>query len=137
MVRRHIASKQIPRSVGREISEQGDSPRGTSSIATQLQIMSTPAEKLEISRTAITTRLAEFLSVATDDIDSNMPTSRYGVDSMVAGELRDWLIKTLGFEVSMLQLLSKSGKIQDFVKGAAKIDGQCPCQLGEVRKGMV
>jgi KR domain./Phosphopantetheine attachment site. len=96
---------------------------GTSSIATQLQNASTPAEKLEISRTAITTRLAELLSVAADDIDSNMPVSRYGVDSLVAGELRNWLIKTFGLEVSMLQLLSKNGKIEDLVKGAAKVDG--------------
>ncbi|KAJ5961793.1 Polyketide synthase KR [Penicillium viridicatum] len=96
---------------------------GTSSIATQLQNASTPAEKLEISRTAITTRLAELLAVAANDIDSDMPVSRYGVDSLVAVELQNWLFKTFGFEVSMLQLLSKSGKIEDLVKGAAKIDG--------------
>lgn len=96
---------------------------GTSSIATQLQHASTPAEKLEISRTAITTRLADLLSVAADDIDSNMPVSRYGVDSLVAGELRNWLIKIFGLEVSMLQLLSKNAKIEDLVKGVAKVDG--------------
>ncbi|OQD65143.1 hypothetical protein PENPOL_c006G09455 [Penicillium polonicum] len=104
-------------------SAGSNSSGGTSSIATQLQNASTPAEKLEISRTAITTRLAELLAVAANDIDSNMPVSRYGVDSLVAGELRNWLIKTFGFEVSMLQLLSKSGKIEDLVKGAAKLDG--------------
>lgn len=52
-----------------------------------------------------------------------MPVSRYGVDSLVAGELRNWLIKTFGLEVSMLQLLSKNGRIEDLVKGAAKVDG--------------
>ncbi|KGO64075.1 Acyl transferase/acyl hydrolase/lysophospholipase [Penicillium italicum] len=102
-------------------SAGSNSSGGTSSIATQLQNASTP-EKLDISRTAITTRLAELLGVAADDIDSNMPVSRYGVDSLVAGELRNWLIKTFGLEVSMLQLLSKNGKIEDLVKGAAKVD---------------
>ena len=107
----------------RSASAGSNSSGGTSSIATQLQNASTPAEKLEISRTAITTRLAELLGVAADDIDANMPVSRYGVDSLVAGELRNWLIKTFGLEVSMLQLLSKNGKIEDLVKGAAKLDG--------------
>lgn len=100
-----------------------NSSGGTSSIATQLQNASTPAEKLDVSRTAITARLAELLGVAADDFDANMPVSRYGVDSLVAGELRNWLIKTFGLEVSMIQLLSKNAKIEDLVKGAAKVDG--------------
>ena len=104
-------------------STRSNSSGGTSSIATQLQNASTPAEKLEISQTAITARLAELLSVAADDFDINMPVSRYGVDSLVAGELRNWLIKTFGLDVSMLQLLSKNGRIEDLVKGAAKVDG--------------
>ncbi|KGO41519.1 Polyketide synthase, KR [Penicillium expansum] len=104
-------------------SAGSNSSGGTSSIATQLQNASTLSEKLDISRAAITTRLAQLLSVAADNIDSNMPVSRYGVDSLVAGELRNWLIKTFGLEVSMLQLLSNNAKIEDLVKGAAKVDG--------------
>ncbi|KAK5997657.1 Prosolanapyrone synthase [Cladobotryum mycophilum] len=89
-----------------------------SSIATQLQNAPTPAEKLVIARLAITTRIAELLGVAADDVDSDKPVSRYGVDSLVAGELRNWLIKTFNLELTMLQLLSKSAKIEDLVRDA-------------------
>lgn len=91
-----------------------------SSISTQLQNASTRAEKLAIARLAITARIAELIGVEADDVDSHTSVSRYGVDSLVAGELRNWLIKTFGLEVTMLQLLSKSTKIEDLVKEAAK-----------------
>ncbi|KAI6777704.1 Beta-ketoacyl synthase [Emericellopsis cladophorae] len=91
-----------------------------SSIASQLENASTPAEKLEIARSAITARIAELIGIPTDEIDTEKPVSRYGVDSLVAGELRNWLIKTFGMEVSMLQLLNKSTKIGMLVQDAVK-----------------
>ncbi|KAI0483732.1 putative polyketide synthase [Xylaria cf. heliscus] len=94
---------------------------GASSVATQLQNASSPAEKLAIAREAVATRLAELLGIAADDVDSDKPVSRYGVDSLVAGELRNWLIKTFGLELTMLQLLNKSTRIEDLVKGAAGV----------------
>ncbi|KAI0970946.1 KR domain-containing protein [Xylaria arbuscula] len=97
------------------------SARG-SSIALRLQNASSPARKLDIARSAVNTRLAELLSIDADDVDSDKPVSRYGVDSLVASELRNWLIKTFGLELSMLQLLNKSTKIEDLVKGAAGIE---------------
>jgi zearalenone synthase (highly reducing iterative type I polyketide synthase) len=105
-------------------SAGGNSGGGASSIATQLQNASTPAEKLVIARTAVATRLADLLGIAADDVDSNKPVSRYGVDSLVAGELRNWLIKTFGLELTMIQLLNKSTRIEDLVKGAAGVDGK-------------
>ncbi|KAI1311169.1 putative polyketide synthase [Xylaria venustula] len=103
-------------------SASANSSAGGSSIALQLQNASSPAEKLDITRSALNMRLAELLSIDADDVDSDKPVSRYGVDSLVAGELRNWLIKTFGLEVSMLQLLNKSTKIEDLVKGAAGIE---------------
>ncbi|EED13647.1 polyketide synthase, putative [Talaromyces stipitatus ATCC 10500] len=101
-----------------------DSSHGTSSITTQLQNASMPVEKLTIARGAITTRIAELLGVAADDIDSGDSISRYGVDSLVAGELRNWLIKTFNMEITMLQLLNKNTRIEDLVQGAAGVDSK-------------
>lgn len=53
--------------------------------------------------------------MAADEADSAKPVSRYGVDSLVAGELRNWLIKTFGLELTMMQLLNRKVKIEDFV----------------------
>lgn len=92
----------------------GESPTGV-----QLQIASSPAEKLAIARSAVTTRIAELLGIEASSVDSDKPVSRYGVDSLVAGELRSWLTKTFRLELTMLELLNKSTKIEDLVKAAA------------------
>ncbi|EGX93678.1 polyketide synthase, putative [Cordyceps militaris CM01] len=92
-----------------------------SSVSIQVKNASTPVEKLAIARCAITTQIGELIGVAADDIDSDQPVSRYGVDSLVAGELRNWLIRTFGIEISMLQLLNKSTKIESLVQEAVKI----------------
>ncbi|KAI0508449.1 putative polyketide synthase [Xylaria bambusicola] len=99
----------------------GSSAAG-SSVALQLQNASSSAEKLDIARAAVTTRLADLLGIEADDVDADKPVSRYGVDSLVAGELRNWLIKTFGLELTMLQLLNKSTRIDDLIKGAAGIE---------------
>ncbi|KAK9422560.1 putative Polyketide synthase [Seiridium unicorne] len=69
---------------------------GASSLSVRLQMASSPTEKLSIVREALTARLAELLSLSADDIETGRSLSHYGVDSLVAGELRSWLIKTFG-----------------------------------------
>lgn len=91
-----------------------------SSISTQLKNAATLVDKLAIARGAIITRIAELIGVAADEIDSDKPVSRYGVDSLVAGELRNWLIRTFRVEISMLQLLNKGTKIETLVEEAVK-----------------
>ncbi|OAA40092.1 Beta-ketoacyl synthase [Beauveria brongniartii RCEF 3172] len=92
----------------------------SSSVSVQLKNASTPAEKLAIARSAVTTKIAELIGVAADEIDADKPVSRYGVDSLVAGELRNWLIRTFGIDISMLQLLNKNTKIEALVQEAVK-----------------
>jgi acyl carrier protein len=122
---RFQAVKQAIADRAQAIASAGSSTSGgASSVATQLQNASSPAEKLTIAREAVATRLAELLGIAADDVDSDKPVSRYGVDSLVAGELRNWLIKTFGLELTMLQLLNKSTRIEDLVKGAAGVDSK-------------
>ncbi|KAI0452988.1 KR domain-containing protein [Xylaria acuta] len=94
---------------------------GVSSLATQLHNALSPAEKLAIAREAVTTRFAELLGLTADGIDSDKPASRYGVDRLVAGGLRNWVIKTPGRKPPMLQLIKKTTRIEDLVKGAAGV----------------
>ncbi|KAM3502999.1 hypothetical protein MY10362_004480 [Beauveria mimosiformis] len=102
----------------------GAGPHGqgssSSSVSVQLKNASTLAERLAIARSAVTTKIAQLIGVAADEIDSDKPVSRYGVDSLVAGELRNWLIRTFGIDISMLQLLNKSTKIEALVQEAVK-----------------
>jgi aryl carrier-like protein len=107
----------------RRLAESGDgSPAGggaASSLAAKLGAASTVEERTVVAREAIKERMALLLSIDAEDIDSGEPMAQYGFDSLVAAELRNWLIKSFGVEVTLLQLLSKSTKIEDLVKAAA------------------
>ncbi|KAM3427390.1 hypothetical protein MY4824_009476 [Beauveria thailandica] len=109
------------------LSHGGSSGQGSSSssssVSVQLKNASTLAEKLTIARSAVTTKIAQLIGVAADEIDADKPLSRYGVDSLVAGELRSWLIRTFGIDIPMLQLLNKSTKIEALVQEAVKTSG--------------
>ena len=95
---------------------------GVSSLGSRLQEASSPEEKLAVVREAISSRIGELTSLAADDIDVGKPISHYGVDSLLAGELRNWLVRSFGVEVSLLHLLNQSTKIEDLLKRAAGIE---------------
>ncbi|KAK7211022.1 hypothetical protein V2G26_018200 [Clonostachys chloroleuca] len=55
---------------------------------------------------ALTKRLARALSMQPEDIDPNLPVHAYGVDSLVAVELRNWLGKEFISDVPVYEILS-------------------------------
>ena len=101
-----------------------ENSRGATSYRSRLEEAPTPEEKLSIVREAIGMRIAELLSLTADDVDFKRPISSYGVDSLVAGELRNWLIRTFTLEVSLLYLLDQGTKLESLVKIAAGLDSQ-------------
>ena len=54
---------------------------------------------------AVVEKLAEMFVIAKEDIDATQPLSKYGVDSLVAVELRNWLVPTTKCEMSIFDLL--------------------------------
>lgn len=57
-----------------------------------------------ISR-AIAGKLSEMFVIPETDIDEQMPLSKYGVDSLVAVELRNWLVAQTRSEMSIFDVL--------------------------------
>ncbi|KAI0483452.1 putative polyketide synthase [Xylaria cf. heliscus] len=59
--------------------------------------------------TSLTKKLAEMFMRPDTDFDSSQPLSKYGVDSLVAIELRNWLVAVTKADVSLFDVLqSKS-----------------------------
>jgi hypothetical protein len=50
-------------------------------------------------------RLASVMGLQAEDIDSSKPVHYYGVDSLVAVELRNWLAKYLEAQVEVLDIM--------------------------------
>lgn len=57
-------------------------------------------------------RVARLLFVSTDDIERRQPIKNYGIDSMVAAELRNWLFKATGVNVTLLELLHPTMSVE-------------------------
>ncbi|KAL2821358.1 hypothetical protein BDW59DRAFT_164238 [Aspergillus cavernicola] len=64
---------------------------------------------------AIGARLAEMFSLSESEIDPETPLSRYGVDSLVAVELRNWMMANIVSTVSIFDL-TQSVSLVDLAK---------------------
>jgi acyl carrier protein len=63
---------------------------------------------VEIIYDAIVKRLCRALSIDTRDIDASKPLHAFGVDSLVAVELRTWFLKALGAEIAVFDMMGDS-----------------------------
>lgn len=57
---------------------------------------------------ALTQKLAKSVSIAKEDVDIIEPMHLYGVDSLMAVELRNWFAQKLNADVTVFEILSDS-----------------------------
>jgi NAD(P)-dependent dehydrogenase (short-subunit alcohol dehydrogenase family)/aryl carrier-like protein len=67
---------------------------------------------------AISQRLAKLLYVSVDDLDGTKDVASYGIDSMIAAELRNWLMKMFRLDISFLELVGKDMRVDNLVDAA-------------------
>ncbi|KAI0569631.1 Beta-ketoacyl synthase domain-containing protein [Pyrenophora tritici-repentis] len=72
---------------------------------------------------ALTERLAQLMMLPVTDVDPNEPLSAYGVDSLVAVELRSWILKELSVQVSTLDITADGPMTRLVSRLAAKAQG--------------
>lgn len=63
-------------------------------------------------------KISRLLYIPVDEVDAEKAINHYGIDSMVAAELRNWFLSTFGREVSMLKLLSATMTVQKLAEEA-------------------
>lgn len=61
---------------------------------------------VDVITAAMVERLAKLMMVPASDIDANKPMSAYGVDSLVAVEVRNWISKEMQVEVSVFEIMA-------------------------------
>ena len=64
-------------------------------------------------------RVARFLFVPKEDVNVFQPISTYGLDSLVAAEVRNWLFKTFEVNISSLNLLHPTMTIDKLANDVA------------------
>ncbi|KAI1419983.1 hypothetical protein F5Y12DRAFT_720070 [Xylaria sp. FL1777] len=63
-------------------------------------------------------KISRLLYIPVDEVDLQSAINQYGIDSMVAAELRNWFLATFGKEISMLRLLSATMTVQKLAEEA-------------------
>lgn len=65
-----------------------------------------PAAMAEVAMEGILEKLSEVLSVARADVDAQRSMASYGLDSLTAIEVRNWITRELGANLQILELLT-------------------------------
>lgn len=73
--------------------------------ATLFRHAGTEVERAEVVVKALSQKLARSLSMPADDIDPSKPLFEYGVDSLVAVELRNWIGKEFRADVAVFDIM--------------------------------
>lgn len=74
----------------------------------QIAQTETAGEAIAVVQQAIVAKISDMFVLQQADIDPAQPLSRYGVDSLVAVELRNWLVSNARIEMSIFHLLGCS-----------------------------
>lgn len=81
---------------------------GATSVAALLSQAQTVTEANEAVIQALLTRLSKALSIPMSELDANKPLHQYGVDSLVAVELRSWFAKEMQADIAVFDILGSA-----------------------------
>ncbi|MCJ1402141.1 hypothetical protein MMC11_005360 [Xylographa trunciseda] len=90
------------------VHEQTDGHSTQFNIGKALAAVTSVEEGTQIVCEAIVTKVASISSIPMEEINAAKPMVSYGLDSLVAIELRNWLARTMEASVPMLKLLGGS-----------------------------
>lgn len=78
------------------------------SLSEQIAQSRTAEEATAAVQEAVVAKISDIFVLEKSDIDPGLPLSRYGVDSLVAVELRNWLVPNARIEMSIFDLMGSS-----------------------------
>lgn len=91
---------------GRHGSGPGSGP--VAALHEQMAAAETVGDGVVVVRDTVVAKLAEMFVIPAADIDPGQPLAKYGVDSLVAVELRNWLVPRARIEMSIFDLLGSA-----------------------------
>ena len=84
----------------------GTASDATAELKGALTAVTTLGQATDLIQGAVSAKLAKAMTTAVEEIDVQRPVSSYGVDSLVAAEMRNWCFRELKADVSVFELLS-------------------------------
>ena len=105
-----------------------------SELKTALTAATSIAHAAELIEGALAFKLSKSLSMSVEDIETSKAIHSYGVDSLVAIEMRNWIFKELKAQVSVFDVQSKI-PITQFAVNIAKKSGYVPAEILKKESG--
>lgn len=84
----------------------GDASAEADSLSSQLAESTSLHEASRMITEALCARLAKGLQTAPENIDAGKPLHTYSLDSLMAVEIRSWILINIKSEISLFDLLS-------------------------------
>ncbi|KAH8689590.1 hypothetical protein BGW36DRAFT_330426 [Talaromyces proteolyticus] len=97
--------------------------REVAMAATLFRKATTSEERIHVVLRALAAKLARAMSISPDDVEHNKPLSSYGVDSLMAVELRNWIGREFEATVSVFDIMGgiSIGGIADLVASRSTV----------------
>lgn len=92
--------------------KEGVVPKQAMSLGNAFRAARSDEEAASIAAQGVLEKLSEVLTISVQDLDVGRNITSYGLDSLTAIELRNWIAKELRANLQILELLS-SGTIND------------------------
>ncbi|TGJ85110.1 hypothetical protein E0Z10_g3631 [Xylaria hypoxylon] len=81
-------------------------------LSEQIAQAKTADEATAAVQQAVVSKISDMFVIQESDIDPSFPLSEYGVDSLVAVELRNWLVPNARIEMSIFDLLGSPSLVE-------------------------
>ncbi|KAF2143954.1 uncharacterized protein K452DRAFT_316749 [Aplosporella prunicola CBS 121167] len=88
------------------VSASTESQGSAVSLAARISKASSKEEATEIITGALVHKTADILQMPSSEVDPSRPLYRYGVDSLVALEVRNWITRELKANMALLEILA-------------------------------
>jgi hypothetical protein len=87
---------------------QAVADEGSVTVSNELAGVLTMSDAVDVICKALMRKLAKAMMIELEDLDSSKPANAYGVDSLVAVEVRAWVFKEVKSDVSVFDILSNA-----------------------------
>ncbi|KAM7189670.1 polyketide synthase [Rhypophila sp. PSN 637] len=108
------------------LAKKHDSSEGgkTQSNQALFEAATTKEERVGVIRQALAKKLARALSIKAEDIDTRLPLHAFGIDSLVAVEIRNWFIEEFSADLAIFELMG----------GGRSVEAVCELAVERVKK---
>jgi NADPH:quinone reductase-like Zn-dependent oxidoreductase/NAD(P)-dependent dehydrogenase (short-subunit alcohol dehydrogenase family) len=87
-------------------AEQGGGSGGSGEASLASRLAEAGSNPVEVILGALVRKIANMLQIPASEVDPSRPMYRYGVDSLVALEVRNWITRELKANVALLEILA-------------------------------